>query len=370
MNTTVRWDVLDCSKAPTALFWGFIGLILAVLAHMLQSPPNLASVLRVGSSNPMLSQIERELGPVLPSGPVGHDGQLYYMIARDPFANGSTAQVLNTFDQNTARYRYRRILLPLVAGGGGLFNPRVTLIGLIAWTILGMGLVAIGIADIAHSLRLPAAAVLVGIVNLGALLSVMLVTADVLALGLSVVGVALALRRRAAAAMLILALASLTKETYWLVSVGVTAWLWSTRDPKRAILMLAATAVPLTCWSVWLRFVIPDRLTNAANVSAPFVGLAAGISAWATGALDGVQGTFAVYVLGSALLVLVNIGRSTILRSLAVPWLLLACVAGFSVWIFPTNAARAFSILWPLGILMLSERASSRFATRRDEAAG
>jgi hypothetical protein len=337
-------------------------VILALLTHLLQAPPNVASLLRVGSTNPFFATMQKELGPLVAAGPIGHDGQLYYLVARDPFARGSTAGALAAFDQNPPAYRYRRILLPLLAGGAGTFGARTTLLALVGLTMLGMGLAAVGVADLAHQFGLRGTLVLLAMLNIGALLSVMLITADVLALGLSLVGVALAVRERFWSAVLVLALASLTKETYWLVALGLSLWLVRSSGPRQAFLMATVSAVPLACWSLWLWFVIPEGTAKAENLSAPFTGIAAGVAAWHRGSLDPVQATFALYLLGSGVLAAVTMvtRRNALLAWLALPWLILACVSGFSVWVIPTNAARAFSILWPLALLPLAGNRARR----------
>jgi hypothetical protein len=145
-------DALDCSRLGTALFWGVIGAALALASYVVQGAPNAASLLRVGSTNPLRQQIERELGPITSPDAIGHDGQLYYLIARDPFASGGTVAALASFDVNPPRYRYRRILFPLVAGGLGRFSPRTTLFGMIILAIVGMSLTALATADIAFTL--------------------------------------------------------------------------------------------------------------------------------------------------------------------------------------------------------------------------
>lgn len=356
--THPRPNPLDCSRPAAALLWGVIGAALAVAAYVVQGAPNAASLLRVGTANPLAAQIERELGPATTGDPVGHDGQLYYLIARDPMASASTVTALAEFDNNTPRYRYRRILFPLLGGGFGQFSARATLWGMIALTVLGMALAAIGTADLAFQRRASGEAVFLALLNLGAIVSVMLVTADVLALGLSLTGAAAFARGRTRAAIGLLALAALTKETYLLVPLALAATRW--REPRIALSTLAGGVLPLAAWTAWLAYAIPDVAGSVANLGAPFSGIAS-VRGWVRGSLDGVQQVFAVFVAASVGLALVmSIVRRSMLAWLAVPWLALAAVAGTAVWVFPTNAARAFSMLWPLGILMLFERGGPR----------
>src|SRR5687767_10737804 len=77
--------VLDCSRPSPWFFWFVVGAGFALMAMNGQGAENLGSLLRVGTDNPAFARIESELGPIVSPDPMGHDGQLYYMIARDPF---------------------------------------------------------------------------------------------------------------------------------------------------------------------------------------------------------------------------------------------------------------------------------------------
>ena len=356
MKPPAASGALDCSRVASALFWGCLGGALALSALMIQDAPNWASVLRVGSSNPLRHQIERELGPVTTATTTGHDGQLYYLIARDPFATGSTVEALIAFD--TPRYRYRRILFPLLAGGFGQFSPKLTLFGMIFLTAVGMALTSIGVAELAFRLRTTGTPVLIGILNLGAIVSVMLLTVDVLALGLALVGVALLGRRHLGWALLCFALAALTKETSLLVPWALSAWECRERNRSWAAALLVVPTLPLACWSLWLILAIPG-IPEPGLLAWPLQGVFASVPTWSeSGRLKGIQGIFALYTAASFLLAIgmVVVGRHTMIRWLLAFWLVLACFTGVGVWGIPTNIARAFSILWPLGILLLAER--------------
>ena len=356
MTKAQSMDILDCSTPSTAVFWAVLGMLLAGMVHLMQAPSNMASLLRVGTANPLYATIDNEIGPLVPAGRIGHDGQLYYLVARDPFARGETVRALAVFDQNPPRYRYRRILFPFMAGGAGYFSPRMTVVGMIFWTVVGMGLTAVGVADVSHSLRLSAASALAALLNLGGLVSVALVTADVLALGLALIGIALCLRRRLHASMLVLALASLAKETYLLVPVAL-ALSMTVAHPRRAFFFLFNTTLPLACWSLWLWMAVPANTSAASNMGLPLQGLSESASSWVGKGLDGVQAVFAGFIVAAAALASAGtlLGRHAELRWLAGSWVVLAGCAGFSVWIFPTNAARAFPILWPLGVLLVAD---------------
>jgi hypothetical protein len=320
-----------------------------------------ASLLHVGSSNPALSKIRAELGPLVTPDPIGHDGQLYYLIARDPLGTDDTLATLSSFDTNPPRYRYRRILFPLLAGGFGQFGGWATLMGMIFWVAIGMGLATLATADMAFSLNLPGGAVFLAAINLGALVSALILTADVLALGLSLLGLALGLRGRYGVAIFLFALAGLTKEVYLLVPLSVAAWrLWE-RDIKIAVMMATITTAPVLLWSALVWSFVPEVAKTTPLVGLPFVGLLGSVSRWRELHGDSsVQLLMAAYAAVSFAIVslMMFAGRSTLLRWIALPWLALAvCSTGSAAWDIPSNVARAFAIVWPLGVLMLAERA-------------
>ena len=116
----------------------------------------------------------------------GHDGQFSYLIAVDPLGRGPAPDL---FDHGA--YRYRRILLPALGGGFGLFDGEAALAGLIVWSAVGMGLATAAIADLGASFGTRPWVVAGVLANPGVWLSVQLLTPDVLALGLALTGVAL-----------------------------------------------------------------------------------------------------------------------------------------------------------------------------------
>jgi hypothetical protein len=213
----------DCSRPTTALFWLTAGTAVALSLLVTQAAGERTRLLHVGSTNPLLTQIQRDLGPVVTTDRVGHDGQFNYLIARDPFGRGSTPAALSTFDSNGPRYRYRRILLPLIAGGVGQFSGAWTLTALIALTALGIGLATVATADLAFQWNVTSGAAFAAMLNGGAFIASGLLTSEPFALGLSLIGVALFLRQRHTFGAVALAAAALTKETYALVPLALAA---------------------------------------------------------------------------------------------------------------------------------------------------
>lgn len=214
MRTAGGSDALDCSRPGTLIFWFVVGAALGIAVMVAHSAGRWSSLLHVGSSNPLLHSIESELGAVSTDDALGHDGQFYYLIARDPFGTRDTPRAIAQLDDNGPPYRYRRILFPLLAGGFGELGARATLGGMIIWLVVAMGLATIAIADLCFQLNLEGQSVVVATANAGVQMSLLLLTADALALALALAGVSLVLRSRTGWAVVAFALAVLTKEVY------------------------------------------------------------------------------------------------------------------------------------------------------------
>lgn len=355
-----RHNLLDCAKPAAGAFWFGLGTILALVvmsAYGLRTP---GSLLHAGSNNPLLHEMEQDLGPLTTGDPTGHDGQLYYLIARDPLARGKTPAALAAFDNNGPQYRYRRILFPLLAGAFGRASGRATLYAMIAWLAIAMGLASVAVADIGFQLGVQGEVPLLAVVNAGALASLLFLTPDTLALALTLAGIALTLRSRTTPAVALFAMAALAKEVYVLVPAALAVWSWRSRGERLTALKLAiAPCLPIALWSVWVYLtVVPDVATAAGNLGAPFVGVVQAMPYWLTQEPNRVEQWLAGFMAVTILLSLLAlaIGRNGALRAVVAAWLALACFATVQVWGKPNNAARVFVILWPLSVLLVGQR--------------
>jgi hypothetical protein len=313
--------------------------------------------------------MQRELGPIVTPDRIGHDGQLYYLIARDPFAGRSTVRVLEAFDNNGSRYRYRRILFPLLAGGCGQFGAKATLTGMIILVVLGMGLATAAAADLAWQLRLRGGAAFLAAFNIGALISAMILTADALALGLAMSGIALSMRRRFAVAILAFSLSALTKEIYVIVPLSVAAWQTSERRAGVAAWIAVIPMLSLMAWSIWVWLSLPESPDQARHLGLPLIGILNSVPHWKQFVgHDYVQLFLAAYALITLAVAatMLAVGRDPTLRWVAAPWILVAACATVAVWKVPGNAARGLSILWPLGMLLLVHRLRLSSMSRSD----
>lgn len=354
---------LKSSRRRAVLGWFTAGALVALLGQVsfaTRSEDGLAGLLMVGSENPLLGQIETELGPLHPAGILGHDGQISYLIARDPFNRHATAARMRDLDQ--APYRYRRVFYSLVAGGFGLLPGGVTLIGLVVWAAVGVGLGSGAAADISDRLGLPGWVAPATLLNLGVLLSAVMLTSDALALGLGLVGVALAGRSRLAWAALFLTLAALTKEVYLLFAWAVAVWLWLAGRRQAAVAVAVVPVLPLLAWTVWVSGSAGGVAPALHHFAFPGAGIAEAVPAWLAsrpvGATMMLGGATALLVVGSLAVSLLNGDR--LLALCCAAWALLGLVLSVNVWEVPTNALRVLAPLWPLVLLTLAAAAMTR----------
>ena len=206
------------------LAWMLLGLVIGSFAqavHLRSLDWEVAATLRVGVESGAKQVIVEELGPIPVTRGLGHDGQYFYLIARDPLAVNGYADLADD-----GGYRFRRPLYGWLAGGFGLLSPRAALVGLVVWSIIGFAGATAALADVASLLGARSWAVVGVLGNLGLWLSVQLVTADALAMALAMLAVSLALRRRTGWAVAALAAAALTKDTYLLFAFGLGGWMF------------------------------------------------------------------------------------------------------------------------------------------------
>jgi hypothetical protein len=358
-STDTHANLLDPSHPGNVVFWFAAGASLAFVVMWSAVGGEPRRLLRVGTSNPLRPALETELGPLAGTDSVGHDGQLYYAVARDPLGRHGGPAAIDGFDTNGARYRYRRILFPALAGGFGSFSGPATIWGMFWITVAAFGIAAISLAGIAARTGASGSAVLAALVNPGAIIGALLLTGDALALALALAGVALLLHARKMAAGSAFALAALTKETYVLVPIAAALWLWRTERARSAMAMAAGSCAPLLAWEAWLQATMGAARQDSQNFAViPLAGVVQSMPIWLTerNPVELALLAAALGAMATAGLLLTRGSGHRLLRYLLGPWVVLAVFAGFAVWSKPNNAARAFAILWPIVVLLVSER--------------
>jgi hypothetical protein len=183
------------------------------------------------------------------------------------------------------------------------------------------------------------------LLNPGMYLSAQVLTADVLATGLGLLGVVLWQRQRELIAALVLAAAVLVRETSLLVSLSLVLPLLVQRRLRPAFFLAAISGLPWLAWSLWVRWAIPGG-NGLENLSPPFVGILESIPLWR------VQGPACVVFGGLSLLLVAGaflIAWRTPNRFLCcscLHWACLAVVLSRDVWGQPGNVLRTLMPLW------------------------
>ena len=330
--------------SPLGWFAAGCGLVLALQAFFVhQHGGDWAVLVRVGADKPHRAHIEEELGPIVCLDSLGHDGQINYLIARDPFCRHDTHIMLSEFDNPP--YRYRRILYPLLAGGFGLLEPRAVLLGLIFWLALGAGLAAAASADLCSRWHLSGTAMFLVLLNPGMYLSAQVLTADALATGLALLGVVFWLRQREITAALVLAAAVLVRETSLLVTLSLVLPLLAQRRIRPAFLLAASSGLPWLAWSLWVRWAIPGG-NGLENLNPPFVGIIESIPLWRVQGPDSVVfGVLSLLLVASAFWIVWRTPNRFLCCSCLL-WACLAVVLSRDVWGHPGNVLRTLMPLW------------------------
>jgi hypothetical protein len=343
------------------LAWFVVGSLMGAFVQWSQvrelGDGDVAALVSVGATSDARRYFEDELGsvPMVPG--AGHDGQSSYIVARDPWATGDAWRYLDH-----PGYRYRRMFYPTVAGGLGLLGPRATVYGLALIALVGMGLAAGALADLARRYGTGSWTVLGVIANPGLWLSVKLLTPDALALGLALTAVALWTRDRRGPAVAFLATAALTKDAYLLFALGLAGWAWSEQSVREKLLLILGALTPLTLWGAWVSVRLGEGFAPRGNLSFPLAGLIDSVRGWPSSG-DMFLSVFTILSLLTAGLAAL-LSRNRLLAWLSWPWVVLGLISSEWVWNLGNNSARAFAPALVVGALALSVALQHRIALR------
>ncbi len=298
---------------------------------------NPTALLQVGPDSPGQARLERELGALKLAPGLGHDGKYSYLMARQPWFWRADADTLESL-QDPA-YRYGRPLYPLVAGLGGTLPPYATLFGLIVLQIIAGGLLATALVSFARSNGLPTLAVVVGLANPGVYSSAVMLTSDLPALALTLMGLYCWQSGRSKLSIALLAAAILTKEYYALTPLALAFSLAVRRTIALAV--VAAPLLPFAIWKLAVRFVLGPAL-GAANFDWPFAGIVSAAPGWRH---DTAIGLFGILLIALSLIGAARASTST-LRWQCAAWGLLGLFASRLVWGQPVDLFRVLAPAW------------------------
>jgi hypothetical protein len=334
--------------------WFFVGssLVIAVqCASLAECQWDATAFLHVGETSPARRQIERELGLISVVPGLGHDGKYFYLLARHPWFWQADAELLDGVQD--PGYRFGRPLYPLIAGLGGMLSPRGTLAGLLVVQVIAGGLLVFAFASLARQNGLPIFAILLGLGTPGIYSSSILLTSDLLALALTMLGVLNWQRERSRRSVAWFAAAILAKEYYALTPLVLAASSIRSR-PLAALAVGVLPIIPLLAWRV-------------AVASAFGLGQGAENFTWPGGGILATAGEWERWTLGALAMLLVVISLAGIVRTSrplprwqCVAWGSLGLCASRLVWTDPADLLRVISPAWWFAIWCWCPRVSTR----------
>lgn len=238
---------------------------------------------------------EERLGDVYLRSGQGHDGKFFFVQANDPWVvdPDENARVLDR-----PLYRSQRMLYPVLAGGGGLFDP-----GTIVWAMLIVNLLALGVgtwvtALIAAELDASPWWGLAFALNLGLVSEVIIGGAGLVAAAAAFGAVLMIMKHRVGWGIALLLMAALAREAMLLTVAGVALWLWLRKRRKEAVLAAAIPGFAVVAWAVYVRLRIGAGVVigQVQEIGWPFVGMVEAVDYWLRSPMDLAAG-LAVFVL-------------------------------------------------------------------------
>jgi hypothetical protein len=245
------------------------------MASVQQSGGNPVALLNPGERGPSYDVVHDDFPDLdLPDG-LGHDGQQFYAIARDPLHPDAVAPQLDR-----PRYRLQRIAYPLASwalhpSGGGL--------GLV-YSMFAVGIVSLfvgglAVGSLAVTNGLPSWCAVIGAALPGSAVAVRFSTADSLAVAAALGAIALAERRKLLPAIAAAIVAVLAKEA---ILVTLAAYVLARRD-RRTIALVAIPLAFAGAWWLFLRAAVEATGAQVIEFTLPFQGLARAVRFWSDG---------------------------------------------------------------------------------------
>jgi hypothetical protein len=228
-----------------------------------------ANVVHPGAQGPSAAAILEDFpDDPLPPG-LGHDGQQFYAIARDPLHPEQVAEHLDR-----PRYRLQRIAYPLTAwalhptgGGEGL------VLAVFATGVLAVLAGCLATGHLSRALGGGPLPTLAFVLAPGAWFALRFSMADSYALAAALAALAFSLRGRHRWAVAAAVLAVLAKESLILLPFGLLLY---HRDRARLLLVAVPGAVAAAWW-VALRLLVTDHSAGVIEFTYPFGGLVSAV---------------------------------------------------------------------------------------------
>lgn len=328
---------------PLDIFIG--GFILAVLLQgwVMYEYGGPAAIIQVGDDSEVARFIEAELGPVPRFPALGHDGQAFYVIARQPFGGPVILEL------DAPAYRFGRWLYPALAGGLGLFGPRTTMFGLAFWSAFGFGLSAAGTVMIGVTYGIRSRLVALGaFLNPGLMLAAVMSVADSLGLGLSLMAVAACRKEKLGVCVGLLTLAVLTKEQFIIFAIAIALNALLSGRWGRALWLIGVPLIAILAFTGFLTVVFGGTGGVGHIVGPPLSGIVEAASGWA-GQSSGLRRAAYLVLVGLPVLLAVALwSKDRLILLMSAGWVAGGLLLGEVVWRKGTDAIRVLAAVWPL----------------------
>lgn len=326
--------------------WALAGLgihVVLVTALLTRADGNPQFFVHFGQEGSVTPVARRVLGDNLLVPHVdGHDGQAFWLLARDPLLVHGKELLAPYLDRPA--YRAQRIGYPLLAAPWRLGGETALLWGLLTTNlavVLGGGLVA---ASLVSHLGAASRASMAFALSPGVLLATLFSLSDALALAL-LLATALALsRRRIGVAVVCGVLGALTKESALLGLAGF-ALLAPRLSSRSRALLFAAPAAASGAWALYVRWRLGWQVAAPLHeLAPPFWGY---VDAWRRG--WSLVGNWSDAVIAFALVPFAILGlhrwysRRTLLLAGGVPFLLLIPFLSAGILDLADNSLRALT---------------------------
>jgi len=237
---------------PTAICLAAVAFVLVMVAIRWDKAAGFTKLIQFGDDwAPQRLPIIKDLPlATVPGG--GYDGQFYAQIAVQP--TPTAPEVQNALDN--PEYRFRRILLPLVAHvlGGGNVRAVLNIYALLnvaAWLLLA----GIWWAEVGASTERGAMVWLACLLSLGVLDSVRLSLTDLPALLCLVLAARALQKKRPRRATLWFLIGGFVRETVVLAAATFPAG--KKVEPPKVWVLRGVAIIPVLTWFVWLHYKLP-----------------------------------------------------------------------------------------------------------------